>query len=95
MRVELFGPLRSAAGLRELSLKVEGRLRLREVLGLLDERVRRHVVDDHGNPQPGVLILVNGADVRYMSWLDTEIGDEDVLSLIPSIHGGWDACSSR
>ncbi|MEM2238338.1 MAG: MoaD/ThiS family protein [Candidatus Caldarchaeum sp.] len=88
MKIEFFGPLRSLVGKKELEIHLEGKKKLREVLENLDEQIRRHVMDDVGNPQPGMLILVNGADVRYSSWLDTEVGDEDTLSLIPSIHGG-------
>ncbi|MCS7137701.1 MAG: MoaD/ThiS family protein [Candidatus Caldarchaeum sp.] len=91
VRVELLGPLRSAVGVKEITLRVEGRRRLREVIALLDEKIRRHVVDESGAPQPGILVLVNGEDVRYFSWLDTEVDDDDTLTLIPSIHGGLHA----
>ncbi|MEM1945538.1 MAG: MoaD/ThiS family protein [Candidatus Caldarchaeum sp.] len=88
MKLELFGPLRSLVGRKELTIHVEGKMKLREVLKTLSHEVKRHVVDDAGNVQPGILILVNGADVRYSSWLDTEVGDDDTVTLIPSIHGG-------
>lgn len=88
VRVELLGPLRSVAGKRFVELDVEGRIRLSELLNRLGEGLRRFVVDDLGKPQPGVLILVNGVDVRYLSWLETEIEDGDTVTLIPSIHGG-------
>lgn len=88
MKVELFGPLRSLVGVKELTIHVERKMKLREVLETLSAEVRRHLMDDAGNVQPGILIFVNGADVRYSSWLDTEVCDEDIVTLIPSIHGG-------
>lgn len=93
VKVELFGPLRALTCSREVVLKIGGRVRLGDLLKMLPEDVRRYVLDEGGRPQPGVLILVNGADVRYLSWLDTEIGEEDVVALIPSIHGGlYEGC---
>ncbi len=88
VKVELFGPLRALTGLREVVLDLGGRVRLGELLKRLPDEVRRYVLDEGGKPQPGVLILVNGTDVRYLSWLDTDVGEDDVVTLIPSIHGG-------
>lgn len=88
VKVELFGPLRALTGLREVVLDLGGRVRLGELLKRLPDEVRRYVLDEGGKPQPGVLILVNGTDVRYLSWLDTDVCEDDVVTLIPSIHGG-------
>ncbi|MCS7110026.1 MAG: MoaD/ThiS family protein [Candidatus Caldarchaeum sp.] len=88
MKVELMGPLRSATGRNYVEIQVGEKMKLSDLLGELDEEVRRFVVDDSGKPHPGILVLVNGVDVRFLSWLETEVGENDVVTLIPSIHGG-------
>lgn len=82
------GPLRSATGRSYIEVHVGEKTKLSDLFSELDQEVRRFVVDDSGRPHPGILILVNGVDVRFLSWLETEVGDNDVVTLIPSIHGG-------
>ncbi|MDJ0270264.1 MAG: MoaD/ThiS family protein [Aigarchaeota archaeon] len=88
MRVELLGHLRSTAGSGSIELELGDKVRLNEVLRMLPEELRRHVIDEHGKILPGLLILVNGVDVRTVGKLDIEVGDDDILTLIPAIHGG-------
>lgn len=88
LRVELLGPLRAIVGKKFIDIELKGPVKLREVFMLFDEEVRRMIMDDAGRPQPGLLILVNGVDVRYLTWLDTVVDEDDVVTLIPSIHGG-------
>jgi len=91
--VEFYGPLRSALGMDVIQLSLGGRRKLSEVLKILDGMVGGRILDEKGNPRAGILILVNGADIRYMSWLETEVSDEDILAFVPAIHGGSYACS--
>ncbi len=88
MRVELLGHLRSTAGSGSIELKLGDKVKLNEALKMLPEELRRHIIDEHGKILPGLLILVNGVDVRTVGRLDIEVSDDDLLTLIPAIHGG-------
>ncbi len=88
MRVELLGPLRAVVGKRYVEMELKEPIRLRDVFMMFGEEVRRMIMDEAGRPQPGLLILVNGIDVRYLTWLDTVVDEDDVVTVIPSIHGG-------
>nr|BAJ48340.1 conserved hypothetical protein [Candidatus Caldarchaeum subterraneum] len=88
LRVELLGPLRAVVGKRFIDIELKEPIKLREVFMMFDEEIRRMIMDEAGRPQPGLLILVNGVDVRYLTWLDTVVDEDDVVTLIPSIHGG-------
>ncbi|MEM0441330.1 MAG: MoaD/ThiS family protein [Candidatus Caldarchaeum sp.] len=88
LKVEFLGPLRAIVGKKFVEIPVEGKMKLSDLLTGLDKDIRKYVVDDFGKPVAGVLVLVNGVDVRYLSWLDTEISETDTVTLIPSIHGG-------
>lgn len=88
MKIEFLGPLRAVVGKRFVELNLEGRIKLVDLFDRLDAELRKHVVDESGKPVPGVLVLVNGVDVRFLSWLETEVDEDDTVTLIPSIHGG-------
>ncbi len=88
MKIELLGPLRLVAGKKEYTIRLEGKIRLVEVLKMVDEKIKPYIMDESGNIQPGILVLVNGEDVRFSTWLDTVVDDDDTITLIPSIHGG-------
>ena len=47
-----------------------------------------HLFTDHGKLRPYVNLFVNGEDVRHLQGLETELGDQDRLRIIPSIAGG-------
>ena len=40
------------------------------------------------NLNPNILILVNDVEIHLMNGLDTILMDGDVITIIPSIHGG-------
>jgi molybdopterin converting factor small subunit len=47
-----------------------------------------HLFTDHGKLRPYVNLFVNDEDVRHLQGLETELGDQDRLRIIPSIAGG-------
>ena len=96
MRVELFSHLKRAAGSGTIEIKVEGELSLKDALKLLPEGVRELVIDEYGSIRPGLLILVNGVDARTVHGYKVTVRDEDVISIVPMIHGGRAApCGKR
>ncbi|MCS7094389.1 MAG: MoaD/ThiS family protein [Thaumarchaeota archaeon] len=88
MRIELFSHLRRAAGSGTVEVKVEGEVPLKEALKLLPEGIRELVLDEYGSIRSGLLVLVNGIDARTVYNYRVTVRDEDVVSIVPMIHGG-------
>lgn len=65
-----------------------------DVGGAIQELVTRypalngHLFTDDGSLRPYVNLFLNDEDVRYLRGLETELADEDKLSIITSIAGG-------
>jgi sulfur-carrier protein len=51
------------------------------------------VIDDDGALHKFVNVYLNDDDVRYLSALETPVGDSDEISILPAVAGG--AISSR
>jgi sulfur-carrier protein len=46
------------------------------------------VIDDDGSLHKFVNVYLNDDDVRYLSALDTPVGDSDEISILPAVAGG-------
>jgi sulfur-carrier protein len=46
------------------------------------------VIDENGSLHKFVNVYLNDDDVRYMSSLDTPVGDSDEISILPAVAGG-------
>jgi sulfur-carrier protein len=71
---------------------------LREVLQDLESRypgVTRNVVTEEGGLHRFVNVYVNDEDVRYLGALDTQLGEGDVVSILPAVAGGTGNAESR
>jgi sulfur-carrier protein len=61
---------------------------------LLNDLISRHpgmadqLLTADGSLHRFVNIFVNGQDVRYMSLLDTPVGDRDKVVILPAMAGG-------
>lgn len=51
--------------------------------------LRRHLYTDDGKLRSFVNVYVNDEDVRYLQKEATPIKDNDTISIVPSIAGGW------
>ena len=60
----------------------------------LDDLVRQfpllagQVVTDDGSLHKFINVYRNDDDVRYLQRLDTEVSDDDVISILPAVAGG-------
>ena len=73
----------------ELAMKIDRRMQLKEILGLLPSKLRAELLDPRsGLLRTNFLILVNGAEIRTLQGVSTEVVDDDLLTLIPISHGG-------
>jgi sulfur-carrier protein len=64
---------------------------VREVLADLESRypgLSRSVVADDGGLHRFVNVYLNDEDVRYLGALETEVGEGDVVSILPAVAGG-------
>lgn len=51
--------------------------------------LRRHLYTEDGKLRSFVNVYVNDEDVRYLQKEATPIKDNDTISIVPSIAGGW------
>jgi sulfur-carrier protein len=89
VNVKLPTILRKHAG-GEPKLVAEGAT-LREVLKDLESRypgITKNVLADDGGLHRFVNVYVNDEDVRYLGSLETEVGEGDVVSILPAVAGG-------
>ena len=51
--------------------------------------IKDRLCDEDGSIRKFINIYVNDEDIRFLNGPDTEIKDEDTVSIIPAIAGGW------
>ena len=51
-------------------------------------KLKQHLYADDGNLRSFVNVYLNDEDIRFLDKSATELGDNDALSIIPSIAGG-------
>lgn len=51
-------------------------------------QIKGHVITDDGALHKFVNVYVNDDDVRYLEKLDTKVGGDDVVSILPAVAGG-------
>jgi len=83
-------PLRQYTGKKD-SVEVEGQT-VEEVLRNLTARyndLQRHLYSEEGKLRSFVNIYRNDEDIRYLERERTAVKENDVLSIVPSIAGGF------
>lgn len=89
MVVKFFAILRNLTGEKKCSLTMNATLK--EVLAKLCEKYGASLASVlllEGKVHPDILILVNGRAIEHLSGIDTELKDEDVISIFPKMAGG-------
>ena len=64
---------------------------VQEVLQNLDlnyEGLKERICDQEGNVRRFVNIYINDEDIRFLKNLDTQVKDNDSISIVPAIAGG-------
>ncbi|PWV37319.1 MAG: hypothetical protein DJ555_02860 [Desulfurococcaceae archaeon] len=90
MRIRLLGSLKVYSGKEELVIKIDGKVKLRDLLVSLVklEPSLSRAIEADGRVKPGYLVFINDADYMVYQGLDTEVSDEDIITLMPISHGG-------
>jgi molybdopterin converting factor small subunit len=77
MRLKVFSPLSEMIGFKERELKLKGNLRIRDIIRDIPELAKVELGE--------FVVALNKTKVVS---LDTEVGDEDELWILPPIDGG-------
>lgn len=93
VKIKLVGALRGITGISEVSVKFKEPVSVSHLLQDLAERLgptfKRAVIDPELNdPRPNTLILVNDVEISALHGLETKIGRNDTVVVIPVSHGG-------
>ncbi len=97
MAVKVFipTPLRSYTG-QQSSVEVEGN-NVEEILSNLTKKfskIRQHLYTEEGALRSYVNVYVNDQDIRYLAKEQTSVGEQDTISIVPSIAGGSGAVAT-
>lgn len=91
MRVKIFATLRQLVGEKEVEVRVDVGDTVGNVLEKLTAEypaLRQHILDDEGNLQRFIIVLVNGRSVKFLDGLKSPIRESDQLALFPLLGGG-------
>jgi len=94
VKVRYFTTLRELAGSAEEELEIEdgGTLAdlIKEVASKYGKEARSYLYHkgEKDKVDPSIYFLINGANARMLSGLDTKLKDGDIVAIIPPIGGG-------
>jgi molybdopterin converting factor small subunit len=95
IRLRFYGVFRNAAGRSELILEVPDQNQtVRSVVARLFDsdgfaNLRRLLLgSETSDPRPNALVMVSGREINTLQGLDTPLGENDELALLPVAHGG-------
>jgi molybdopterin synthase sulfur carrier subunit len=77
-----------AAGSREIEVPTG---RVSEVIAELATQypeLGRRLVGDEGRPRRFINIFVGEEDIRFLDGVDTEVGEGQVVTILPAVSGG-------
>ncbi|HKE97676.1 MAG TPA: ubiquitin-like small modifier protein 1 [Actinomycetes bacterium] len=81
-----------AGGQRRVRVELEGGAgtvaTVLEALAAAHPGVRQRVLDERGTLRPHVNVFVNDESVRWLAGLDTPVGVDDEIWIIPAVSGG-------
>ncbi len=84
-------PLRKLSGDRdEINVNAVNISSLIEELEKECPGIKDRICDEQGNVRRFINIYVNNEDIRFLDGSDTEIKEDDIVSIIPAIAGGFD-----
>ncbi len=91
MKVRIFATLRSLVGAKEIEVDVEAGDTVWNMLEKLTAEypaLGERVLDDDGNLQSSITVLVNGRSIKFLGGLNSTIQEGDALALFPPVGGG-------
>lgn len=89
VQITFYGAIAKVTG--EKTTDVEA-ITLKDVISTLTAKYgvsfKDRIYDEEGKLRRFVNIYVNGKDIRFLNSLNTELNDEDKVSIIPAVGGG-------
>jgi len=52
--------------------------------------IRERLCDETGNVRRFINLYVNNEDIRFLKGVETELKENDIVSIIPAIAGGYE-----
>lgn len=84
VEVRVYMTLREKLGWGSREVRLEGKVRFSDLLEEL--RDLKGILEEFG--YENFMMLVNGRNIRLLDWLDTEVGEGDVVDIFPPAGGG-------
>jgi len=93
IRIRLYGVFRAAAKKDELKIEMVPtgttvRAAISQVVSQFPDLKPLLLSSETLDPRPNALIMVSGKEINALSGLDTELKENDELTLLPIAHGG-------
>ncbi len=94
VRVKLIGSFVSYAQTDEIELMTTQQVTILELIQMMrrdkaGEKLVRMILDPELNdPRPNTIILINGTEIGALDGVDTLVGINDVVTMLPVTHGG-------
>ena len=91
MKLKIFGTLRQFVAAKQVDLEVESGDTVRDALVRLagdHPALGERILDDDGNLQKAINVLVNGRSIKFLDDLNTTIQEGDELAIFPAVGGG-------
>ena len=94
VRVKLIGSFVSYAQTDEIELMTTQQVTILELIQMMrrdkaGEKLVRMILDPELNdPRPNTIILINGTEIGALDGVDTLVGRDDVVTMLPVTHGG-------
>lgn len=89
VKIAFYGALRKITGERTTDIEAST---LKEAITELNakygKRFKNGVFDERGKLTRFINIYINGKDARFLNHLDTELNEEDHVSIVPAVGGG-------
>jgi len=89
VKITFYGALAKIVGEKTADVEVST---LKEAINALTakygKRLKDKIYDEKGKLARFINIYVNGKDIRFLNHLDTQLNDEDNVSIIPAVGGG-------
>jgi molybdopterin synthase sulfur carrier subunit len=91
MKIKVHATLRDVVGEKCIRLDRSSNVTVNQILQELITRypaIFPKLFKEDGELHPGVHILINGRDMRYLNGLETRISAEDEVRIFPPVGGG-------
>ncbi len=94
IKIKVFATIREITKTKEIELESENTITVYDAIKLMinkyGEKLANHLLDKNGKPKTAFLLMVNGVSVKELKGLETQLGEGDVLAVLPPVAGGID-----